>query len=151
MARLLSEDTECVSSLELAGSQADANVEDHPGQTWQRVDLTLVSGDREITEACLLCRLPADEVGNLVELLSDLTEGKRDEIIFEPAEPSFELTLTRTREGGIKAEAWLDAGNASTGFYRWDAAGIRFYTTIENLSAFMQALKQEFLSKAYSS
>jgi hypothetical protein len=142
MALLVSEDNECVSSVDLrpfAGSLG----EEHPGQVWQRFELTMKSGMREFSEQCLLCRQPEDEAGKLVLLIGELVDGKRNEVIFEPAEPTFELSLSRTREGGIKAEVWIDSGNASTGFYRWDACGIRFYTTDANLKSFAESLLAE--------
>ena len=36
-----------------------------------------------------------------------------------------------------------DSGNAQSGFYRWDAWGIRFYTGAEALAGFIAQLKDE--------
>ncbi len=144
MARLLSEDSECISILAItvAPTQPDADL--HAGQLWQLLTLDLTSGERQLAESCLVCRQPRDEVSELVGLLFDLLAGRRAKILFEPAEPSFELAVERTQEGGMKVEVWLDSGNAASGFYRWDAAGIRFYTTGESLTSFAAELMQEF-------
>jgi hypothetical protein len=149
MATLHSEDTECASTIALTASRRSAPLEDHGAETWQQLELSLKSGSRLLTEGAIICRDPRDEVAELANLLNDLLSGRRTEVRFEPAEPSFELKFERTREGGIKAEVWLDSGNATTGFYRWDAAGIRFYTTDEHLASFKQDLQQEFLAKSH--
>lgn len=145
MAKLLCEDSECLSWLEMIESPANPDKQEAAGQIWQRITLTLASGSRRLSESCLICRQPEDEVGNLVARLGELLDGKREKALFEPAEPSFELDFERTREGGIRAQIWIDSGNAATGFYRWDAAGVRFYTTAEHLAAFKGELENEFL------
>jgi hypothetical protein len=151
MAKLISEDTDCMSCLSIAPSPAEDAGDEHPGQVWQNIELGLASGARQLSENCLLCRHPQDELGKLFGLLSELIDGKRDEIRFEPAEPSFELNIERAGEGGFKAEIWIDSGNASTGFYRWDAAGIRFFTSLEGLANFREGLEKEFLSGIHNS
>jgi hypothetical protein len=92
----------------------------------------------------MVCRKPLDELANLMDILQQLLDFDRDKLLFEPAEPSFELILIRSGITGIKASVWLDAGNAKTGIYRWDAAGVRFHTTQEHLSDFLRQLRQEF-------
>lgn len=150
MAELHSEDKDCPTRLllsagptkTLSGRGADAE------QTWQDVSLRLTSGPREIgtvdKEEVMLCRKPTDEIVDLLAALEQLLNKERDEILFEPSEPSFELAFARTRRGGIKVEAWLDAGNGTTEIYTWDAAGIRFYTTDANIRSFSAELRREF-------
>lgn len=145
MAALFSDDEEHASSIELSAIETRGAVPAGPGETWQTVTLRLRSGKRELAERCLFCRQPEDELEKLFLLVGDVFEGRRDKILFEPAEPSFELLLERAGQGGVKVEAWIDAGNADTGFYRWDAVGIRFFTTEANLSRFAGLLQQEFL------
>jgi hypothetical protein len=117
-------------------------------QDWQQVTIDLISGRRDIhtleNEDVLVCRQPTDEIVQLVEGLAKLVGKKQDQVIFEPSEPSFELSFSRTRRGGIKVEAWLDAGNGISGICTWDAAGIRFYTNEENLSKFVCELAADF-------
>ncbi|HEY9870757.1 MAG TPA: hypothetical protein V6D08_16450 [Candidatus Obscuribacterales bacterium] len=149
MAVLKSEDTDCRSSLEIApaGSVQDAK----DGSRWQPIRLSLVSGGRCLEiggengkNTCLVLRSPRDEIARLLGLLDELANGRRHRILFEPQEPSFELLVESTPEGGFKVEAWIDAGNATTGFYSWDAAGIRFYTLAEHLASFFKQLQLEF-------
>lgn len=126
----------------MSGAGTDAD------QTWQYVTLILTSGQNSLSTEpdadYVLCRRPADEAEKLCRLLEGLIQKTSERVLFEPSEPSFELSLERTARGGIKVEAWLDAGNASTAIYTWDAAGIRFYTTDEHVVSFIQDLKTEF-------
>jgi hypothetical protein len=144
-AELQSEDVDCPSSLlfdflqtkTLMGAEKEA-------QTWQLLQIRLASGPRTITsiadEDIMLCRTPTDELEQLIRHLEELCSGKKEQVYFEPAEPSFELNLSRTNRGGIKVELWLDAGNGTTDIYTWDAAGIRFMTNPERLSKFIEQL-----------
>jgi hypothetical protein len=149
VAILHSEDQEVPSWLELSPSDY---VETEGGQTWQKVTLALRCGRRELSlsaadkEASLLCREPDDEMLHLITMLNELVEGKREKILFEPAEPFFELNISQTRDGSFTVETWVDSGDASTGFYRWDAIGVRFFTTKEQMQNFARDLSQEFLS-----
>ncbi|MDR3613896.1 MAG: hypothetical protein P4L53_10020 [Candidatus Obscuribacterales bacterium] len=155
MAILRSEDAENPSSLELNA----LSTEDIQGQSWQRFTLTLKTGTYELklgrfpsdsTETfstisdCLFCRNPQDEVAELCKRLEALIENDKQQLLFEPSEPSFEISISRTRQNEAKVEVWLDSGNATTGFYSWDAAGIRFHTLQEHLIAFLKEIKQEF-------
>jgi hypothetical protein len=155
MALLLSEDLESISSLEIAAGP----VQDLGGQLWQRFTLIVRSGEYRLVlgnvepgsaasaaveEACVLCRKPLDELANLMDVMQQLVDFDRDKLLFEPAEPCFELVMLRSGITGIKVSVWLDAGNAKTGIYRWDAAGVRFHTTQEHLSDFLRQLKAEF-------
>lgn len=155
MATLRSEDPENPSSLELKATEK----EDIQGQSWQHFTLTLKTGTYELKlgrfpsapeqnfstlSDCLFCREPQDEVAELCKRLEALIENDKQQLLFEPSEPSFEISIARTRQNEAKVEVWLDSGNATTGFYSWDAAGIRFHTLQEHLIAFLKELKQEF-------
>lgn len=148
MAQLYSEEKDCPSHLEFkAGDKhiVERSVQD---ECWQKLTLLLASGDNHVSSVagdnCSICRSPADEIENFALQLEGLLKGQKQKVIFEPNEPSFELSFERTRREGIKVEAWIDAGNAKTGFYTWDAAGVRFFTTDENLAEFINQLRQEF-------
>lgn len=97
-----------------------------------------------VADAYVVCRSPQDEIGGLVKHLSELLEDKRPRVMFEPTEPSFELSVESTG-GGIKVEMFVDAGNVETGIYRWDALGIRFFTSAAQMRSFIQQLKDEFV------
>lgn len=151
MAVLRSEDEEYKTWMELQSGDAKI-IED---QTLQQFTLILQSGGYELKlggkatdtserEACMLCRKPKDEVRALIEQTQELIDSKREKVLFEPSEPSFELSITRARIGGFKVEVWSDAGNAKTGFYRWDGVGIRFFTLQEHLVSFLKELEKEF-------
>lgn len=145
MARLVSEDAECVSSLELSPSDVKSAQPACDDQNWQMIELRLSSGSRQMIELSPICRDPQDELAALARSLADFAGGKQAGVTFEPAEPSFELSFERAGARGIKVQAWIDSGNQETGFYRWDAAGIRFFTTDEKLAEFIAALRRDFL------
>ena len=151
MAKLFSEESNCPSCLEiLFAENRKLPSYDTGTQDWQLLKIELSSGSRMVSTAenedTLICRSPSDEMAMLVSQLKELLdhEHKREEVRFEPSEPSFELTFSRTRANGIKVEAWIDAGNGTTGIYTWDAAGIRFLTTEQKVTAFIHALEEEF-------
>lgn len=143
MAELRSEDTECVSLLKLSPGE----IGDLGGQRWQKISISMVSGHRRIelldNENCLLCRQPTDEIEQLSNQLRQLIAGTRSKVVFEPAEPTFELNFTTQPAGTIKVEAWLDASNSTTGFYAGDALGIRFLTDASNIQKFLDELAAE--------
>ena len=151
MALLRNEDQEYVTSLELkAGARQTIET-----QVWQQFTLALTSGARRIElggenanaaeiEACILCREPKDEVNDLIGRLKLLADSVSQTVLFEPAEPSFELRMSRSGATGIKVEVWLDEGNATTGIYRWDGVGIRFFTLQKHLLSFIKELETEF-------
>ncbi len=148
MASLHSEEKDCPSILHIsAGAKhiVERSVQD---ECWQQIKVNLESGDNKVNsssgEACSLCRTPTDEMETLTLQLEELLRGAKHKINFEPSEPSFELNFERSRRAGIKVEAWIDAGNAKTGFYTWDAAGIRFFTTDEDLANFINEIRREF-------
>lgn len=147
MATLRSEDTETTSSLEIRPRQNDSfRLQEE--QLWQRIEIVLTSGSRKLDTSGLenvqLCRQPHDELRVLIDFLADLVSRKRREVVFEPADPSFELNFQTTHGDLIKVECWLDAGNGTTGFYTFDACGIRFCTTQDQLAAFVKELETEF-------
>ncbi|CAN5422908.1 hypothetical protein BH10CYA1_BH10CYA1_02820 [soil metagenome] len=151
MAILYSEDQDYKTSLRI--TTGDAKLIQN--QMWQRYSVHLRSGDHEInlggkssgaleSDNCLFCRKPKDEVQDLIDKLKQVVDFDREKLLFEPAEPSFELSITRSGVTGIKVEVWLDPGNAKTGIYRWDGVGIRFYTLQEHLISFLKELEDEF-------
>ena len=146
MAKLCSDNQDCPSFLELSAAKYEERQGHH--ERWQHVGLSLQSGTKSVstlnTDTCLLCRTPVDEMTKLIENLAKLAAGSSSLVFFEPNEPSFELRFERAHGNAIKVEAWLDASNASTGIYAWDACGIRFYTNNEQLLSFVEALRQEF-------
>ena len=172
MAILKSEDGDFESSITItAGKIMDIDIlstvtNTREKQKWQLVDLALASGNRhlnfisdptqtveaftapvesisEIAHSYVLCRAPSDEPQNLVKMLSEFGTGKRSKLLFEPSEPSFELSIN-TIAGSMRVELFIDAGNVETGIYRWDSFGIRFFTSAANLEAFSRQLQEEF-------
>ena len=148
VAKLSAEDLEIISSFEIykGGERIDYDLE-----IWDPVAISLVSGARLLTnkrpdllKECLLCRSPRDEIAELVLQLRSLLKQKSNRVLFEPSEPFFELLVERSTTHGLKVEAWLDAGNAETGVYTWDAAGIRFHTNTANLERFLREIEAEF-------
>lgn len=149
MARLDSEEKERPSSINLIPLELFKVESGMQDEIWQKLKLELRSGDSliqsENSDNCSLCRNPADELESLCCQLDELLQGKKQRVVFEPSEPSFELSMERSRREGIKVEAWIDSGNAKTGFYTWDAAGVRFFTTDEHLAEFINELRRDFL------
>jgi hypothetical protein len=148
MAKLVSEEKETVTSLSLTGGAAVTEPGDQSGQRFQSVELLLVSGSYRFStngsRDYLLCRAPKDEAAWLVQEIRELLAGTRPELNFEPTEPSFELTIRASKLGGFAVEVWLDSGNAQTGIYTGDAAGIRFMTNAAALTGFCEQLVSEF-------
>jgi hypothetical protein len=96
-----------------------------------------------VAHAYLFCRSPQDEVEKLIEKIESLFTGEKAQLLFEPAEPSFDLTISKVG-GGYRVECFVDAGNVETGIYRFDALGIRFFTTEALLKDFIKELKADF-------
>lgn len=96
-----------------------------------------------VANAYVLCRKPQDEINHLTKQLKDLIEGKKNRVLFEPAEPSFELAL-EVSAGSYRVECFIDAGNVETGIYRWDALGVRFFTDQKRIANFIEELENEF-------
>ncbi|MBS1990530.1 MAG: hypothetical protein JSS83_08435 [Cyanobacteria bacterium SZAS LIN-3] len=173
MATLKSEDPEFQSAITIKpGKMLEIKAmstltKEKEDQLWQLLDLEVTSGKRTlsfttadgqdelesvthavenisaIAHAYLFCRKPSDEPRNLVKMLEEVISGKRPKLLFEPAEPSFEMTINAVG-GGLRVELFVDAGNVETGIYRWDSLGIRFFTTAANLQSFVDELKAEF-------
>jgi hypothetical protein len=172
MATLKSEDHDFASSititpgkmLEIAAMSTVSREKEE--QEWQLVDLQVASGERTLTfssdpsqsvesftaaveslstiaHSYVLCRRPADEPKNLVKMMGEMIAGTRTKLLFEPAEPSFELSINSVG-GGLRVVLFVDAGNVETGIYRWDSLGIRFFTTSQNLQTFIDELKADF-------
>ncbi|MBN9393738.1 MAG: hypothetical protein J0H83_00725 [Candidatus Melainabacteria bacterium] len=96
-----------------------------------------------VAHAYLLCRTPQDEVALLAQKIETFVAGDKSQLLFEPSEPSLELMVKRVG-GGFRVYCHVDAGNVETGIYRYDALGIRFFTTQEHLMAFASQLRAEF-------
>jgi len=136
----------CLSSLAfLPGRTKQLANQDGTIEIWQAITIKLKSGSLTLAtkenEDFLLCRAPADEMGQLIDNLKCLYAGKCEHFIFEPFEPSFSLCFKRVHHYGIKVEAWLDAGNASQGIHTFDALGIRFLTVNDQIALFLQDLE----------
>jgi hypothetical protein len=149
MAKLRAEDEEQISQLEIL----PGNKEKIHGQDWQRFNLKIAIGkiglaippaENPEEVDCLICREPQDEMAILVTNLEQFLNSAKDVVLFEPSEPSFELSIRRAQADGARVEIWLDSGNATQGIYRWDAVGARFQTTHSHLMTFLEQLKQEF-------
>ncbi len=151
MATLNCEDQDYQTSLRIVPGDAKLI----QNQMWQRYSVHLLSGDYEIklggkssgaleSDNCIFCRKPKDEVQDLIDKLKQVVDFDREKVLFEPAEPSFELSISRSGVTGIKVEVWLDPGNAKTGICRWDGVGIRFYALQEHLISFLKELEDEF-------
>jgi hypothetical protein len=149
MAKILSEDEEQVSYIDLLPGAKETM----HGQGWQRfflkikvgsVDLSIPPENRPSEVDCLLCREPQDELALLATNLDQFLSSSKDAVLFEPSEPSFELSIKRAQAGGARVEVWLDSGNATQGIYRWDAVGARFQTTERHLVTFLAELRRDF-------
>jgi len=167
MAKLLSEDQEYRSYIEIAAGPMLESSNGNADEVWQYCTLTLANGQRQlvytakhpstyeleqsafadyakVASGYLLCRKPKDEVKGLVDQLSHIVDGKSSHAIFEPLEPSFELTVLFEGSENVRVTIFVDEGNVETAVCRWDALGLRFFTTRNNLLTFINELKQEF-------
>jgi hypothetical protein len=145
----MSEDSEQPSFFEIRRGED----EDVSGQLWNRFELHLEVGTFKLrlpplnapdSVDCLFCRQPHDEVKILTQRLDAFLSAAKKAVLFEPSEPTFELSIKQAQAGGAKVEIWLDAGNAHHGIYRWDALGMRFQTDEKRLSTFLSELRSEF-------
>ncbi len=153
MAKLLSEDDEYISFLTIHPAK---RVEEHTlnleTQRWQAYSIVLGSGETKLEyggkegDGFLFCRSPnhVDEIKVFTQRLVNFLDDGLETISFEPAEPSFELTLHRVDNMGVKVQIWVDDGNATTEIARWDAFGLRFFTTSKCLLDFINELKRDF-------
>lgn len=147
MAHLKSIGSEVETSVELKAG--DSKITD--GQTWQALEITMVSGLQKITtktlpnaHECMVCRLPKDEIKQLWQQLYEVLQSARKKVSFELQEPFFELDISHSKHQDLTVEAWLDSGSGINGIYSWDAAGVRFVTNMEQLKHFIEQLKAEF-------
>jgi len=146
MAKLLSEDDDFISFWALTATGHETKNE----QTWQGYALEIANGPVSLKyggasdDGYLFCREPKDEIKLLCENLETFVSSKMQSLHFEPSEPSFELTLERVETFGVKFSLFVDDGNASSAIARWDAFGLRFFTTDANLQGFINDLKKEF-------
>ncbi len=146
MAKLLSEDEEFISFLALnsTGNQIENE------QLWQGYALEICNGPISLKyggakdDGYLFCRKPKDEIKMFCQNLQTFMDNRMQSLQFEPSEPSFELSLERVESFGVKVSVFVDDGNASSAIARWDAFGLRFFTTDANLERFINELKSEF-------
>ncbi len=66
-------------------------------------------------------------------------------MFFEPADPCFELQIHRTTHSSdeYKIYLWIDAGNSTRLEYSWDAQGIRFLASQEQVLDFCKSLSMQ--------
>lgn len=166
MARLNSEDSEYKSFLEIRARGSVSVEVGKSDEQWQFYSLALGHGARillftspseeklayqgfiknveNVADGYLFCRTPKDEVAQLIEALEGFAQGDAPVFGFEPLEPCFELKLERRTPDEIRLTIFIDEGNALTDVARWDALGIRFFTTKGKLLAFTEELRRDF-------
>ncbi len=153
MAILKSEDEEYKSFLSLVPArQSGDHLLEKDKQWWQGYSMVLGNGHLNMNfggkneDGYLFCRKPEemDEIKKLCLSIQNFLDEKHQTFEFEPAEPCFELKLERVENFGVKVHIFVDDGNAKTEISRWDAFGLRFFTTDSHLSAFINELKTEF-------
>ena len=151
MAILLSEDNEVKSSLELIFLKN--KLQDKKTISWIPYKLILKSAKKELTfetEAnnkgagdYVLSLKPINEIGNLTTGIKSFLENTNKEIfLFEGLEPSFEFTLEHSHKG-YTTYCWIDAGNVISNHCTWDGFGIRFFTSKEKITRFVNELEKE--------
>ncbi len=146
MAKLLSEDEEFISFLALNSTGDQIENE----QLWQGYALEIGNGPISLKyggakdDGYLFCRKPKDEIKMFCQNLQTFMDNRMQSLQFEPSEPSFEFSLERVESFGVKVSVFVDDGNASSAIARWDAFGLRFFTTDANLERFINELKSEF-------
>ncbi|MBX9667616.1 MAG: hypothetical protein K2X93_08370 [Candidatus Obscuribacterales bacterium] len=166
MAKLRSEDSEYKSFLEIrAGGSVNVDVA-NTSEQWQFYSLSIGHGGRHllftspseekqayqgfiknvenVADGYLFCRTPKDEVLQLAQALDNFAEGGATTFGFEPVEPCFDLKLDRPTADEIRLTIFVDEGNVLTDVARWDALGLRFFTTKGNLLAFTEELRRDF-------
>ena len=122
-------------------------------EEWQRFSINFISGKKTINfntdkkqaeEIKGLFCLNVSSVNELKQLTQNLSEfiknEKQKEFVFETIEPSFELRISKAHNNAFKVYSWVDSGNTSTIIYTWDALGIRYMTSKENLLKFIDQL-----------
>ncbi|MBP7862570.1 hypothetical protein KA183_12880 [bacterium] len=146
MAKLLSEDEEFISFLALNSTGHEIKNE----QLWQGYALEICNGPISLKyggakdDGYLFCRQPKDEIKMFCQNLQTFLDNGMQSFQFEPSEPSLELSFERVESFGVKVSVFVDDGNASSAIARWDAFGLRFFTTNAKIEHFINELKSEF-------
>ena len=151
MAKLISEDEEIKSSLELI--LLKDKIENKIAISWIPYKIILQSGDKKITYELdsknkgagdyVLALKPINEIENLINGIKDFLKDKEGKMFsFEPNETSFELIIEKSHKG-YSVICWVDAGNVISDHYTWDGFGLRFFTTEKNINSFVQELSKE--------
>ena len=151
MAKLVSEDEEIKSSLEIFFLKD--KIQNKVAVSWVPYRILLQSGEKKLTYELdpkikgagdyVFALKPMDEIGNLINGIKTFLKNKETKMFsFEPNEPSFELVVERSHKG-YSVTCWADAGNVISNHYTWDGMGLRFFTTEEKLNSFVEELKIE--------
>ena len=151
MAKLISEDEEIKSSLELIFLKD--KIQDKVAISWIPYKIILVSGEKKLTYELdlknkgagdyVLALKPINEIENLIGGINNLLKDKENKMFsFEPNETSFELIIERSHKG-YSVICWVDAGNVISNHYTWDGFGLRFFTAEENIISFVKELNKE--------
>ena len=151
MAKLISEDEEIKSSLELI--LLKDKIENKVAISWIPYKILLISGEKKLTYELdkknkgagdyVLALKPINEIENLTNGIENFLKDKKSKMFsFEPNETSFELMIERSHKG-YSAICWVDAGNVISNHYTWDGLGLRFFTTEKNIVSFVEELSKE--------
>ncbi len=151
MAKLISEDEEIKSSLELIFLKD--KIKNKVAISWIPYKIILISGEKNLIYELesknkgagdyVLALKPINEIENLINGINNFLKNKESKMFsFEPNETSFELILERSHKG-YSVVCWVDAGNVISNHYSWDGFGVRFFTTEENLLSFVEELSKE--------
>ena len=151
MAKLISEDEEIKSSLELI--LLKDKIENKIAISWIPYKIILQSGEKKSTYELdsknkgagdyVFALKPINEIENLINGIKDFLKDKESKMFsFEPNETSFELTIEKSHKG-YSVICWADAGNVISDHYTWDGFGLRFFTTEKNINSFVQELSRE--------
>lgn len=98
----------------------------------------------KISGKFLFALKPHNELNKFIEQLeSFLEDDSKQKLFFEPAEPSFEIQIKRSRHSKTEFQVylWVDADNSRFYHYSWDARGIRFICNQNDLANFINSLK----------
>ncbi len=151
MAKLISEDEEIKSSLELL--LLKNKIQNKVAISWIPYKIILQSGEKKSVYELdpktkgagdyVLALKPINEIENLIDGINNFLKDKDSKMFsFEPNEPSFELVIEKSHKG-YSATCWADAGNVISNHYTWDGFGLRFFTTEKNLLSFVEELSKE--------
>lgn len=151
MAKLISEDEEIKSSLELLFLKD--KIKNKIAISWIPYKIILTSGEKSLIYELelknkgagdyVLALKPVNEIENLTCGIKKFLRDKKSTMFsFEPNEPSFELIIERSHKG-YSVTCWADAGNVISNHYSWDGFGVRFFTMEENILSFTKELSKE--------